>query len=133
MGFKCVFRARRGRVHGHQDKSNTTSRSTAAKTLPKDLVREESRVAEAQGRHRRNPLTEARVANVFLLLASYYLLKTVREALILSESGAEVKSYAAFSFKFLATHLLTIVLVSVSRAPVNSSYHQARPRRKATA
>jgi AAA family ATP:ADP antiporter len=35
------------------------------------------------------------LANVFLLLASYYLLKTVREALILSESGAEVKSYAA--------------------------------------
>ena len=34
-------------------------------------------------------------ANVFLLLASYYLLKTVREALILSESGAEIKSYAA--------------------------------------
>ena len=35
------------------------------------------------------------LANVFLLLGSYYLLKTVREALILSESGAEVKSYAA--------------------------------------
>ena len=34
-------------------------------------------------------------ANVFLLLAFYYLLKTVREALILSEGGAEVKSYAA--------------------------------------
>src|SRR5712691_13537068 len=34
-------------------------------------------------------------ANVFCLLASYYLLKTVREALILSEGGAEVKSYAA--------------------------------------
>jgi AAA family ATP:ADP antiporter len=34
-------------------------------------------------------------ANVFLLLACYYLLKTVREALILSEGGAEVKSYAA--------------------------------------
>jgi len=33
--------------------------------------------------------------NVFLLLAFYYLLKTVREALILSEGGAEVKSYAA--------------------------------------
>ncbi len=33
--------------------------------------------------------------NVFLLLGSYYLLKTVREALILSESGAEVKSYAS--------------------------------------
>jgi AAA family ATP:ADP antiporter len=33
--------------------------------------------------------------NVFLLLAAYYLLKPVREALILSESGAEVKSYSA--------------------------------------
>jgi AAA family ATP:ADP antiporter len=34
-------------------------------------------------------------ANVFALLAFYYILKTVREALILSEQGAEVKSYAA--------------------------------------
>jgi AAA family ATP:ADP antiporter len=33
--------------------------------------------------------------NVFLLLGSYYLIKTVREALILSEGGAEVKTYAA--------------------------------------
>lgn len=33
--------------------------------------------------------------NVFLLLGSYYLLKTVREALILSQSGAEIKSYSA--------------------------------------
>jgi AAA family ATP:ADP antiporter len=34
-------------------------------------------------------------ANVFALLAFYYILKTVREALILSEEGAEIKSYAA--------------------------------------
>jgi ATP:ADP antiporter, AAA family len=34
-------------------------------------------------------------ANVFLLLASYYVLKTVRDALILAESGAEVKAYAS--------------------------------------
>ena len=34
-------------------------------------------------------------ANVFALLAFYYILKTVREALILSEGGPEVKSYAA--------------------------------------
>ena len=34
-------------------------------------------------------------ANVFLLLGSYYVLKTVREALILGESGAAVKSYAS--------------------------------------
>lgn len=33
--------------------------------------------------------------NVFLLLGAYYLLKPVREALILAESGAEVKSYSA--------------------------------------
>ena len=33
--------------------------------------------------------------NVFLLLGAYYLLKTVREPLILGESGAEAKSYAA--------------------------------------
>jgi ATP:ADP antiporter, AAA family len=33
--------------------------------------------------------------NVFLLLASYYILKTVRESLILSEGGAEIKSYSA--------------------------------------
>lgn len=34
-------------------------------------------------------------SNVFLLLAAYYILKTVRESLILSEGGAEVKSYSA--------------------------------------
>jgi AAA family ATP:ADP antiporter len=34
-------------------------------------------------------------ANLCCLLASYYLLKTAREALILSEGGAEIKSYAA--------------------------------------
>lgn len=33
--------------------------------------------------------------NVFTLLASYYVLKTVREALILSEAGAAVKSYSS--------------------------------------
>jgi ATP:ADP antiporter, AAA family len=32
---------------------------------------------------------------MFLLLGAYYLLKPVREALILSENGAEVKSYSA--------------------------------------
>src|SRR5258705_9504474 len=33
--------------------------------------------------------------NVFVLLGAYYLLKTVREALILAESGAEVKAYSS--------------------------------------
>ncbi len=33
--------------------------------------------------------------NAFLVLTAYYLLKTVREALILTQGGAEVKSYSA--------------------------------------
>jgi ATP:ADP antiporter, AAA family len=35
------------------------------------------------------------LANVFILLTAYYLIKPVREALILSEAGAEIKSYAS--------------------------------------
>jgi AAA family ATP:ADP antiporter len=34
-------------------------------------------------------------ANVFLLLVAYYVIKTVREPLILATGGAELKSYAA--------------------------------------
>ncbi|MEJ2484007.1 MAG: hypothetical protein P8049_13080, partial [Gemmatimonadota bacterium] len=33
--------------------------------------------------------------NVFLLLTAYYFIKPLREALILDESGAEIKSYAS--------------------------------------
>lgn len=33
--------------------------------------------------------------NIFLILCAYYIIKPVREALILAEQGAEVKSYAA--------------------------------------
>jgi AAA family ATP:ADP antiporter len=33
--------------------------------------------------------------NVFLLLESYYVLKTVRESLILGQGSAELKSYLA--------------------------------------
>jgi AAA family ATP:ADP antiporter len=35
------------------------------------------------------------LANLFLLLAGYYVCKTVREPLILGEGGAELKSYAS--------------------------------------
>ena len=34
-------------------------------------------------------------ANVFLLLTAYYIMKTAREALILSQGGAEAKAYSA--------------------------------------
>jgi AAA family ATP:ADP antiporter len=46
--------------------------------------------------------------NAFFVLTAYYLLKTVREALILSQGGAEVKSYSA-----AAQALLLLVLVPV--------------------
>ena len=39
------------------------------------------------------PLTLLMAFNIFLLLTSYYLIKPVREALILSGGGAEAKSY----------------------------------------
>jgi AAA family ATP:ADP antiporter len=45
-------------------------------------------------------------ATMFLLLAGYYLLKTAREAFILSEGGAEVKSYSS-----AGQALLLLVLV----------------------
>ena len=35
------------------------------------------------------------MVNVFALLTAYYIIKPVREALILSEAGAEIKSYAS--------------------------------------
>ncbi|MGE3885496.1 MAG: NTP/NDP exchange transporter [Vicinamibacterales bacterium] len=40
-------------------------------------------------------LTLLLTLNLFLLLAAYYVLKTVREPLILTTGGAEMKSYAA--------------------------------------
>jgi len=45
--------------------------------------------------------------NSFLLLMSYYLLKTVREPLMLTQGGAEVKAYSAAAQALL---LLGIVL-----------------------
>src|SRR5437762_809723 len=45
-------------------------------------------------------------AHVFLLLSSYYILKTVRESLILSEGGAEIKAYSSAA---QATVLLFII------------------------
>ena len=35
------------------------------------------------------------LVNIFVILAGYYICKTVREPLILAGGGAEVKSYAA--------------------------------------
>ncbi len=68
--------------------------SELAAAPPKSLLdRALSIFAEVRPREGLTALLLA--ANVFLLLGSYYLLKTVREPLILTQGGAEVKSYAA--------------------------------------
>ena len=58
-------------------------------------------------------------ADIFCLFASYYLLKTARESLVLSEGGAEVKSYAAGAQALIllgAVPLYGIVASRVSRS-----------------
>src|SRR5215468_1526991 len=48
------------------------------------------------------------MANLFLLLTGYLIIKTVREALILSEGGAVVKSYAAAGQALLLLALMPV-------------------------
>jgi AAA family ATP:ADP antiporter len=55
--------------------------------------------------------------NVFILLTAYYIIKPVREALILGESGAEIKSYA--SAGQAALFLLIIPLYGMLGSRVN--------------
>jgi ATP:ADP antiporter, AAA family len=55
--------------------------------------------------------------NLALLLASYYLLKTVRESLILTEGGAEVKSYSAAAQAVLLVLLVPAYGAFASRVP----------------
>jgi ATP:ADP antiporter, AAA family len=63
-------------------------------------------------------------ANLFCLFALYYVLKPVREALILSESGAVVKSYAAAGQALLLLGLVPAygaIASRVSRIPLIST------------
>src|SRR5207249_3332892 len=55
--------------------------------------------------------------NVFVLLTAYYIIKPVREALILSGSGAEIKSYAGAGQALLL--LLIVPLYSAIASRVN--------------
>jgi ATP:ADP antiporter, AAA family len=55
--------------------------------------------------------------NVFLLLAAYYILKPVREGLILTGGGAEVKSYAAAGQALLLLVLVPAYGVLADRLP----------------
>ncbi|MEP6961772.1 MAG: Npt1/Npt2 family nucleotide transporter [Acidobacteriota bacterium] len=53
--------------------------------------------------------------NVFLLMLAYYLLKTVRDALILAEQGAEVKSYSSAAQAMLFLGIVPVYAAFASR------------------
>lgn len=55
--------------------------------------------------------------NVFLLLTTYYIVKPVREALILAGGGAEVKSYASAGQALLLLLAVPAYAALVSRLP----------------
>jgi AAA family ATP:ADP antiporter len=61
------------------------------------------------------PLTLLMAFNIFLLLTSYYLIKPVRDALILAEGGAEVKAYLAAAMAVLLFFLVGGYAKLVSR------------------
>jgi AAA family ATP:ADP antiporter len=56
-------------------------------------------------------------ATIFLLLAGYYLLKTAREALILTEGGAEVKAYSSAAQALLLLAVVPAYSWLASRVP----------------
>lgn len=55
--------------------------------------------------------------NVFLLLAAYYIIKPVREALILSSKGAEIKSYLSAAIAVLLIFVVKAFSGIASRFP----------------
>jgi AAA family ATP:ADP antiporter len=55
--------------------------------------------------------------NIFLILTSYYIMKPVREALILSTGGAELKSYMSAGQTFLMLFTVPLYARLASRLP----------------
>ena len=55
------------------------------------------------------------LSNVFILLTAYYVIKVVRESLILSEAGAEIKSYASAAQAALLLIILPLYSKLASR------------------
>ncbi|MFC1573858.1 NTP/NDP exchange transporter [Candidatus Latescibacterota bacterium] len=55
--------------------------------------------------------------NLFVLMCSYYIMKSVREALILAGGGAEVKSYAAAGQAILLIGAVKLFSMLASRMP----------------
>src|SRR5262245_58088323 len=57
--------------------------------------------------------------NIFMLLVAYYVLKTVREPLILATGGAELKSYAAGAQAAVLLAYVPLYGALAARWPVN--------------
>jgi AAA family ATP:ADP antiporter len=72
-----------------------------------------SPIAEVRPGEAKSALLMALV--MFLILGAYYILKTVREALILSEGGAAIKSYSAAGQAFLLLFLVPAFAAFASR------------------
>ena len=68
----------------------TVQRNDIGKNLVERLLSPIADVHPGEGRR-----TLLLALNLFLVLAAYYMLKTVRESLILTQGGAEVKSYSS--------------------------------------
>src|SRR5262245_5928331 len=74
--------------------TQTMPRFETVGAAPKDALEKTlSYLADVRGGEGRGVLLLT--VNVFLLLFAYYLLKTVREALILTEGGAYIKAYSS--------------------------------------
>ena len=59
-------------------------------------------------------------ANMFIVLSTYYILKTVREALILTEGGASVKSYSSAAQALLLLLVVPLYGMVASRFKRNT-------------
>src|SRR5512135_1391303 len=55
--------------------------------------------------------------NIFLILTAYYVLKPVREALILKEGSAELKSYLSAGQVVLLAFIIPLYATLVARVP----------------
>src|SRR5438477_5827042 len=55
------------------------------------------------------------MVNVFVLLTAYYIIKPVREALILGGAGAEIKSYAGAAQALLFLAIIPLYSAYASR------------------
>jgi len=113
-GFMGAFDVRPDRVAFAASLTNATSigaRAPLRKTILERILSVVCDVRPGEG-----PGALILTINLFTLLGAYYLLKTVRESLILAEGGAEVKAYSSGAqalillgvvplYGWIATHL----------------------------